>query len=181
MTLTVKEKEHWKDRISSRIDRAIEDIYRREGAQKRNEIRKASRRRVLDTFEIREGVNHIQSLDEKINKLNNEKEAHVSEVTDQLQKLGFKFGYGVDAYRDLNAFLVSQAESYEREVMLCTEFGRKIIRLKDEQDQLLDTVWLATSPNQIKRLWTEMASLLGEQPTELQQQALMTDSDSSTE
>ena len=97
MTLTVKEKEHWKDRISSRIDRAIEDIYRREGAQKRNEIRKASRRRVLDTFEIREGVDHIQSLDEKINKLNDEKEAHVSEVTDQLQKLGFKFGYGVDA------------------------------------------------------------------------------------
>jgi hypothetical protein len=86
MTLTVKEKEHWKDRISSRIDRAIEDIYRREGAQKRIEIRQASRRRVLDTFEIREGVDHIQSLDEKIDKLNDERLAHVAEVTDQLKE-----------------------------------------------------------------------------------------------
>ena len=98
-----------------------------------------------------------------------------------LTALGHTFGYGTNDHRDLNAFIKTHAELCERDVLLDTEFGRKIVRLREEQDQLLDTVWLATSSKQIKRLWTELASLLGEQPTELQQQALKSDPDSSTE
>lgn len=181
MTLSVKEKDHWKNRISSRIDRAIEDMYRREGSRKRKEIQLESRERVLDNFAIRDKVERFRILQEEVSRLALLRSKINDEIMDQLKELGFRFGYGNGAHVDLDAFINAQARLCEREVLLETEFGRRIVRLWDEQDQLLDTVWLATSSNQIKRLWQEMASLLGEQPTELQQQALMNDSDNSTE
>ena len=36
-------------------------------------------------------------------------------------------------------------------------------------------VWLATSPKQIKQLWSKVAELLGDQQTQLQRDALAID------
>ena len=50
--------------------------------------------------------------------------------------------------------------------------GREIARLEAEKDRLLDTVWLACSPAQIKQLWTKVGELLGDEPTALEREAL---------
>ena len=50
--------------------------------------------------------------------------------------------------------------------------GREIARLEAEKDRLLDTVWLAASPSQIKQLWTRVGELLGDEPTALERDAL---------
>ena len=50
--------------------------------------------------------------------------------------------------------------------------GREIARLEAEKDRLLDTVWLAASPAQIKQLWTKVGELLGDEPTTLEREAL---------
>lgn len=33
-------------------------------------------------------------------------------------------------------------------------------------------IWLATSPTQVRQLWTKVAELLGEEPTQLEREAL---------
>jgi hypothetical protein len=50
--------------------------------------------------------------------------------------------------------------------------GREIAKLESEKDSLLDTIWLATSPTQIRQLWTKVGELLGDEPTTLERDAL---------
>ena len=52
------------------------------------------------------------------------------------------------------------------------ETGRQILRLREEKENLLDTIWLATSPSQLKTLWTKVAELLGTAATQLERDAL---------
>lgn len=61
---------------------------------------------------------------------------------------------------------------HEQELLAKQEPGQAILRWRQERDQLLDTVWLATSPSHIKLLWQKVAELLDDQPTQLQQEAL---------
>jgi hypothetical protein len=41
-----------------------------------------------------------------------------------------------------------------------------------EKENLLDTIWLATSTSQLKTLWTKVSDLLGSAPTQLERDAL---------
>ena len=61
---------------------------------------------------------------------------------------------------------------HEDELLADCEIGRQILGLRQERDNLLDTVWLASSPKQIKELWTKVATLLGDEQTPLQRDAL---------
>ena len=47
-----------------------------------------------------------------------------------------------------------------------------MLSLRDEKDNLLDTVWLATSTSQIKELWEQVNTLLEFKPTALEENAL---------
>jgi hypothetical protein len=61
---------------------------------------------------------------------------------------------------------------HEKELLALDSLGQKILGLQLEQEDLLDTVWLATSPVQIKQLWSRVGEILNQQPTALQQHAL---------
>jgi hypothetical protein len=61
---------------------------------------------------------------------------------------------------------------HEDELLAQDDLGRKILRLRQEKDNLLDTVWLASSPQQLKDLWQKVSDLLGEDQTPLQKEAL---------
>ena len=61
---------------------------------------------------------------------------------------------------------------HEDELLAEGEIGQRIMKLREEKDNLLDTVWLATSPKQIKELWSKVADLLGDDQTQLQRDAL---------
>ena len=61
---------------------------------------------------------------------------------------------------------------HEDDLLLQSELGRQIVRLRQEKDNLLDTVWLATSPASIKSLWEKVGELLDDQPSPLQREAL---------
>ncbi len=58
------------------------------------------------------------------------------------------------------------------ELLAECEAGRKIVELRREKDNLLDTVWLASGCAQIKVLWFKVAELLGDPQTPLQIEAL---------
>jgi len=61
---------------------------------------------------------------------------------------------------------------HENELLAEGEIGQRILKLREEKDNLLDTVWLATSPKQIKELWSKVADLLDDDQTQLQRDAL---------
>ena len=60
----------------------------------------------------------------------------------------------------------------EDELLGQTDLGRQILKLRAERESLLDAIWLATSPRQVKDLWSKVAELLGDEPTQLERDAL---------
>lgn len=61
---------------------------------------------------------------------------------------------------------------HEDELLAESETGRRILELRQERENLLDTVWLATSSTQIRTLWTQLGELLDDEQTRLQRDAL---------
>ncbi len=170
MSITVKEKEHWKSRIAARMEKAIEALYRRGGLELRKQVQQQARQLVLDQFGIRDAYEQSQALDAQMDLLLNQRSGVNQALRERLEELGHSIG----GYRNdgLEKFLECEAKLLERDVLQGTEYGREIIRLMDEQEQLLDTVWLATSPIQIRKLWQDVNAILEDEPTPLQSQAM---------
>ena len=93
----------------------------------------------------------------------------IDEVADS-----FNVRYGSELALPLEvAEAIQKRQSAHQEQRLAEDpVGREIARLEAEKDNLLDTVWLACSPAQIKQLWIRVGELLGDEPTTLERQAL---------
>ncbi len=61
---------------------------------------------------------------------------------------------------------------HEDELLVESELGQLVLKLRQEKEYLLDTVWLACSAKQIKELWGKVAELLNDEQTQLQRAAL---------
>jgi hypothetical protein len=61
---------------------------------------------------------------------------------------------------------------HEEELLAGHEIGRQRLRLGAEREDLLDSIWLGTAPSQIRTFWQKVAELLGEEPTQLEREAL---------
>jgi hypothetical protein len=70
-----------------------------------------------------------------------------------------------------NAITKRQAV-HEDELLAEDQLGQRVLRLRSAKENLLDVVWLATSSSQVRQLWTRVGVLLGEEPTELEREAL---------
>ena len=66
----------------------------------------------------------------------------------------------------------SRQAIHEDKLLADSEVGHRILQLRHERENLLDTVWLAASSKQIKELWNKVAELLGDEQTQLQRDAL---------
>ena len=74
---------------------------------------------------------------------------------------------------EVETAVTRQARLLEDEILANNELGKQVLKLREEKEQLLDTVWLATSGSQIKELWTRVLERLDQEPTALQTDALM--------
>ena len=176
MPLTVKEKEHWKSRIEKKIDKAIERVYRDEGKDFRNSIRQKAEAIVLKRLRLDDYMKQYEKL-----------EAQMKSLREQQKQLSDKAAKPFEAGRDENRYYSDSGHSLiksvvnrevaaaEKVVLRESEMGRKILRLEREREELTDTIWLATSPVQIRSLWNDFTALVTEEPTELQKQAMTYD------
>jgi len=73
---------------------------------------------------------------------------------------------------DVENAVKARAKALEAEILSESELGSQVLALRQEEDNLLDTVWLATSPSQIKELWEQVNALLEVTPTALEEKAL---------
>ncbi len=74
--------------------------------------------------------------------------------------------------QEVNNAVERRQSVFEDELLAESEPGRRIRQLRVEKDSLLDTIWIATSPREIKVLWTKVGELLGDEQTALVRDAL---------
>lgn len=174
--LTVTEKNHWKERITKKLDRAIDRLWAEEAGLKSRLTEKA-RKLVREKYpdlpfaELEEVENRQSQLLKETESLEARKIAMSRTI---LQKLSRSSATYSDYHiRDSFKKLMEKMESVElQEVMETDPIGRQIKELENEKEELLDTVWLATSSAQVKQLWSRFLTVLDEKPTQMQKEAI---------
>ncbi|MEJ7594348.1 MAG: hypothetical protein WKF77_22660 [Planctomycetaceae bacterium] len=170
MPLTVKEKEHWKERIAMKIEKAIENAYRDEGNGLRENIRQQAKTRAMKHYGLEDYMRRYSSRKAQIEALQSQQFRASEEASKPLESMSRH------CWSDRHSLIVGvidrAAKDVEKEILQESEVGRKILRLEREREELIDTIWLATSTVQIQSLWKDFSAMLTEEPTELQKQAL---------
>jgi hypothetical protein len=178
--LTVTEKSHWRDRIAARIDRATERIKGRHPALFDRLTREAHTRALaslglkdfhaeLELIRVEEtALARRKKLTQK-SMIATLRSTPIDDVTDT-----FSVRYiGELALPHEAAEAITRRQAVHRDELLADDpIGREITRLEAEKENLLDTVWLAISPGQIKQLWAKINEMLGDEPTPLEREAL---------
>lgn len=173
MSLTVKEKEHWKERIARRIDHAIEELQATEDPGFYERLRNEADEEAWTTLGLKplrdehlEVVKQQEQLRRREQQIYREMYSRVSGTP--LTDVGSQYGMPLEVKRAVDR----RKEVHVREFLSTTELGERILNLQQEKEELLDTVWLATSPSQIKELWSRFSEILNWNPPTLQQKAL---------
>ena len=176
--LTVSEKNHWKDRLANRIDKQITRVAS-EDPNLLERVKRQARERALQSLDIAE-------LQQQVDALEKEEEALTKrEGQLKLAMLARVRGVPVETIDDdysvyaksrfdneIEQAITRRVGVYEEDFMAESDVGRRIVTLRRERENLLDTIWLATSPVQLKTLWSKLAELLGDEQTQLQRDAL---------
>jgi len=174
MGLTVTEKEHWKERISRRIDKRIEAIVA-EDSNLFDRVKRDARQRTLDSLGLAEMQAELDTVDQEKDALGKRGDrigkamlTHVRGVP--VEDINDYYGYRRE--HEVSGAIERRQQVHEDELLADDETGRWILQLRQEKDNLLDTVWLATSSAHIRTLWSKVVELLGGEQTQLQWDAL---------
>src|SRR5262249_60466966 len=82
-------------------------------------------------------------------------------------------GYNrVHDHPEIRAAITKRQAVHEEELLAGHELGRQVLRLRAERENLLDSIWLASSPTQIRTFWQKVNELLGDEPTALEREAM---------
>jgi hypothetical protein len=171
MALTVAEKEHWKDRIEKRIAKKIDQLYDSD-PQLASQLSELPRERAIDSLGLRAKWDELHDLEEQEKEIQKQKEAACEEMHFIITGSRERHGYYRHRVDDAVENAIKKRMDTERDKILAeSEVGRTILSLQSESENILDTVWLATSPKQVKELWDQVAAFLGETLSPLQQGA----------
>ena len=173
MTLTVKEKDHWRNRIERRIDRKIKEIQASEPAHVWEEMARQAKQMALEDLRIAALVQESKRLEKQIEELKRDERrvwAQTAAVVRGLDiaKIDLPTSFPYDVRDEVN----KRKELFLEKLRAEHPKGQQIQRLEQEKEELLDTVWLATSASQIKELWSQIAEGLQSELTPFQQKAL---------
>ena len=173
--LTVSEKNHWKDRLSKRIDKRL-DAIAAEDPNLLDRVKRQARERAMASLnladlqvEIDEIERQEETLDKRKSLLNRTMLARVRSVPLETIDQHFSNSY---YNNEVENAIKSRQTIHEDTLLTESTVGKRILDLRSERENLLDTVWLAASSKQIKELWAKVAELLGDEQTQLQRDAL---------
>ncbi len=172
MALTVKEKEHWKGRISRKIDQTIDTLCGEHEPGFRDRIRMTARQRAVESLGIAESQERLAEIKSAKDALDAEERALFHAMVSQVVKSAYSPNTLCSQRSAIDNAIRKRQTVHEKELFAADPLGQQILQLQLEQEDLLDTVWLATSPVQIKQLWNRVAEILHQQPTMLQEHAL---------
>lgn len=172
MSITVKEKEHWKDRIGRRIDHAIEELESKEDPGFRCRIKQNAEDNAWKSLGLDKLRREYKRLGKEVEQINGRRKQIAADMMKQIGSDAVPHSYRNDTPFEVQNFVNRRRAIHEKELLAESPLGQKILHLRREKDELLDTVWLATSSSQIKELWGSFAELLSWEPPELQKHAI---------
>jgi len=175
MPLTVAEKTHWRERITKRIDQRIETLIAKHDPRLLQRVTEQACERAYASLgvasqqqELEQIKKQREELDRRERRLKAEQRAVVKSTTleEELEEHNWRYDTTVEqAVRD-------RSKAFEADELSESGLGKQVLALREEKENLLDTVWLATSSAQIKQLWEQVNTLLERAPTALEEKAL---------
>ena len=174
MPLTTTEKQHWRDRIGKRIDKKIAAITAVEpGLFAR--IESEARTRAIQSLGIAELMAEQERVEQQQKALESREEQLSRQVLSHLRGVPPQT---IDTYAvtrsdiEVNNAIKARQVVHEETLLREHEIGRQVTQLRLERENLLDTVFLATSPVQVRDLWQKVSDLLGDELSQLQREAM---------
>jgi hypothetical protein len=187
MGLTVSEKQHWKDRIAARIA-AVERIKARHPTLF-DEVKRRAHTEALRSLGLAEPYAELEAVRAEeaatARRKSRAQRAMVAtlrgvpleEVSDSV---AVRYGGELPLPAEAAEAIARRQAAHQAQLLAEDPVGREVGRLEAERDRLLDIVWLACSPAQIRVLWSKVATLLGDEPSELEREALAIASEAET-
>jgi len=176
--LTQGEKIHWRDRIAARIEQRIETLVAAQDPTLLQRVTEDARKKAFESLGIAPHQKELEALHKQEEEMQRREKRLYAEqralINGTTPEEELEHGYSCYGGHDdrVEAAVKARAKVHEGEILAACELGRQVVALRQEEDNLLDTVWLATSSIQIKELWEEVNALLAVQPTELEKKAL---------
>jgi hypothetical protein len=173
--LTVTEKEHWKGRIARRIDKQIDTLTAAD-PHLLERIEREAGQQALESLGLRDLQQQIDAHEQQQAELGRRQEQLHGSLLARVRGVPpesiTKPYHSYQHEREVASAIKRRQSVHEDELLARSDLGREILRLWLEQENLLDTVWLATSSRDVRDLWQKVSELLGESVSPLQQQAL---------
>lgn len=175
--LTVAEKNHWKDRLSKRIDRRIETIAAEE-PNLLDRVKRDARERAMQSLNVAELQADVDVIEQQEETLEKRKSLLHRTMLARVRRVPLETidqHYTPTHYNnEIESAIKSRQAIHEDDLLAECELGRRILTLRKERESLLDCVWLASSPVQVRELWAKVSELLGDEQTQLHRDALKT-------
>ena len=178
--LTVTEKTFWKERIAARIAKRIEAIQAAHPALFAR-IKRQAHTSALESLGLADAYAELEQIQAEEAALARRKKRAQRSMLASIRGLpieevpdtfSIRYGGELPLPNEAAEALTKRLAAHQEQFLGDDPVGRDIARLEAERDQLLDVVWLAASPAQIKQLWSKVAALLGDEPTHLEREAL---------
>ena len=175
MSLTVSEKTHWKERITKRIDQRIETLIAKQDPTLLQRVTEQSRERSYASLGIASQQQELEQIKKRREELDKRERRLKAEQRAAIKSTPLDEELDSDHWRydtTVEQAVKTRATAFEADELAETDLGKQVLALREEKENLLDTVWLATSSTQIKQLWEQVNALLERTPTALEEKAL---------
>ena len=144
--LTVAEKNHWKDRLSKRIDRRIETIAAEE-PNLLDRVKRDARGRAMQSLSVAELQADVDAIDAEEEALSKRKSVLHRSMLARVRRVPLEtidLNYTPNYYNnEVENAVKSRQSIHEDELLAECDVGRRILTLRREKESLLDCVWLA--------------------------------------
>ena len=173
--ISVSEKSHWKERIAKRIDHRIETLVAKEDPTLLQRVEKEARERAYKSLGIDAQQRELEAIQKQKEALEKRERRLGAEQLAVLNGTSVERELESGTYYPRNSVdqaVDTRATALEADILAESDLGRRVVSLREEKENLLDTVWLATSSAQIKELWEQVNTLLEIKPSALEETAL---------
>lgn len=169
MAISITEKQHWKERIENKIDRRIRDIKLKD-QNHFTQIENQAKQLISEQLGVAENLQRLKQAEEEQKRLGEEQSNLICSTYEILTSERRSHHYNIR--HDVDHILAPHIQRKQRELLQSSELGREIAKLEAEKENLLDTIWLATSPRQMTEMWSKVLKLIGEEVTDFQREVL---------
>jgi hypothetical protein len=178
--LTITEKEHWKTRISARIDRCIERIQANQPALF-DRVKREAHALALASLGLSQDYAEMERIQAEEIALARRKERLQRTMVATLRgvplegvidSIEIRYGRGMPLPVEVVGAIAKRHAAHREQLLADDPIGQEVARLKNERENLLDVIWLATGPAELRQLWMEVNTLLGEEPPQREREAL---------